>query len=167
MIGWPNRVRSGATGTTAKMASAGTMASTGPRTNTILSTWPGMISSLKIILTRVGDRLAQAELPGPVGTIAQLEAADQLALEQRQVGEAGQQHHDQDDRLDGRDDDQVDPIHRFYPISHVPQVRLAAGAQGSRRALPASPKGTQACRVGRPDRRAGCRVTADAWNERR
>ena len=48
-------------------------------------------------LERVGDGLAQPEFPGAVGTIAQRKATHQLALEERQIGEAGEQDHDQDD----------------------------------------------------------------------
>ena len=54
-------------------------------------------------LDQVGDRLQQAERPGAVRADAELHAPEQLALDQRRVGERDEDEVDDHDRLDQRD----------------------------------------------------------------
>ena len=60
--------------------------SPGPSRKKTLSTWSGMMSSLRKNFSAVGDRLQQAERPDAVGPDAVLHPGGDLALEQDQVG---------------------------------------------------------------------------------
>src|SRR5262249_17487610 len=54
-------------------------------------------------LDEVGDRLQEPERAGPVGPIAELHAAEQLALQPGRVGERDHDQVDDHERLDERD----------------------------------------------------------------
>ena len=78
---------SGPKGTTAQAASAGMMVMTGPRKNRPLCAAAGLMISLKISLTAIGDGRQQATRGRrDVRAWADLRPADGLALPQRQVG---------------------------------------------------------------------------------
>ena len=96
---------SGPNGITAQAASAGMMVMIGPRKKRPRLAAVGTMISLKISLTRVGDRLQQAERADAVRARADLAPADRLALPERQVGDRAHQRHDERDDLDDGPDD--------------------------------------------------------------
>ena len=94
-----------ANGITAHAASAGASASIGAMKNSERLAPVGTMISLKISLKTSANGCSRPERPDAVRADAHLHPADDLALGERQVGDAEDQRHGDDDDLHQRPDD--------------------------------------------------------------